>query len=201
MNNVLSVMRPAYAPTSSDVRPSTWVTLASGATSHPLRTGSKIIGPAFWSAPTDSCRGGPACPPCAAAESGVSVSTMSQAKCLLLILCPQAHVHRRRLAAPHLHVGDVRAVARLLNLDRVASLGDLDDEGIVRVGAAPFLAVDQNVRIARLNANRDRPVRRRVRTLLTARRRRRRCLRRRGRRRWHAAAYWSACGWSGHLLR
>src|SRR5882672_4792379 len=136
------MMRPPYAPTSSDVRRSTSVTLASGAMSHPLCTGSKIIGPAV----------GCCAASCAAADSGVRISTMRQAKCLRFILSPQAHVHRRRLTASHLHVGDVRAVAGLLNLDRVASLCDFDDEAI-GVGAAPFLAIDQNVRIARLNAN------------------------------------------------
>src|SRR5882672_7605523 len=146
MNNVSSVMRPAYPPTSSDVRPSTSVILASGATSHPLRTGSKIIGPGVLGVV------------CAATRSGTRTIARNRTRRLLFILRPQAHVDRRRIAAADLDVRNVGAVAGFLNFDRVTPFGDFDDQTILRIGSAPLFAVDQNVGVGRLHANRNRSV-------------------------------------------
>src|SRR6266850_918660 len=146
MKNVSSVMRPAYPPTSSDVRPSTSVILASGATSHPLRIGSKIIGPGALGVG------------CAAARRGTRTIARNKTRRLRFILCPQAHIDRRRITAADLDVRDVRAVAGFLNFDRVAPFGDFDDQAILRIGSSPFLAVDQNVGVGWLHANRNRSV-------------------------------------------
>src|SRR5580765_3470037 len=74
------------------------------------------------------------------------------------LLRPEADVERRRLAATDLHFGDVRAIARLGNLNRVRTFGDVDHQAILRVGPAPFFAVDRHFGVGRLDTNGQRPV-------------------------------------------
>src|SRR5689334_24763938 len=73
-----------------------------------------------------------------------------------LLLRAQADVQRRRLAATHVDVRDVRSEAGLLDLDGVPPLGQLDDDPLLALRRSPLLAVDDDVGVARLNANRQR---------------------------------------------
>src|SRR5260221_7971596 len=80
-----------------------------------------------------------------------------------VLLRPQADIDRRGFAASHVHAGHVGPVARFANLHRVLTLGQVDDESILPLRSAPHFAVYPNLGAARLYANRDRPVVRRLR--------------------------------------
>src|SRR5262249_1683499 len=73
-----------------------------------------------------------------------------------LVLRSQADVERRRLAAVHVDVGHVGAVARLVDLDGVAPLGQIDHETVLALGRAPLLTVDEDLGVAGLDAHGER---------------------------------------------
>src|SRR5260221_8215990 len=92
-----------------------------------------------------------------AGASHTSVLRMSARRMLLLlVLRAQAHVERRRLAAAHLDVGDVGAIAAFADLNRVRAVGELDGERVLPVaGAAPLLAIHHDVGVAGLDTDGD----------------------------------------------
>src|SRR5947208_12302223 len=106
-----------------------------------------------------------------------------------LLFASQADVERRRLAAPDVDLRDVRPEALLAVLDRVRALGDVDDEAILSRRSTPWFAVDRDLGVHRLHADRKRAVAR-LRLLSSARTR---ALRRRRR---HAP-----CDRTARLLR
>src|SRR5258706_11351780 len=107
---------------------------------------------------------------------GWGLGAQSRSHQPLVLLRPQADIDRRGFAASHVHAGHVGPVARFANLNRVLTLGQIDDESILPLRSAPYLAVYPNLGSARLYANRDRPVVRRLRAAW-----RRLCRLRRGR--------------------
>src|SRR5262249_41162798 len=97
------------------------------------------------------------CDSCAEAVCAAN-STSPRAMVLLFILPPQAHVERCRVAAPHLHLGDVGSITRLADLDGVPPFGDFDQQLISIGRPMPPLAVDQHIRVSRLKAECERAV-------------------------------------------
>src|SRR5204863_2129971 len=146
------------------------VTLKSGATSKPLWTRSIVIGPPACSVSADATTAVPDTgndrdgdTSCATAAAGATTPTKAaRMNDLPLILRPQADVQRGRICAAHLDVGDVAAIARLLDFDRVPAFGDLHDQLILRLRSPPFFAVDEHVGVGGLNANGERAVARRI---------------------------------------
>ena len=70
----------------------------------------------------------------------------------------QADVDRRRFSWTDLDSGGVGFEAVMLNFDPVGPLGDFNQQAVLALGSVPTLAVNQNGRVGRLDANRQRPV-------------------------------------------
>src|SRR5438093_3739576 len=166
MSRVLSVTQPAYAPASSEVLWSTSVTLKSGATRKLLLTRSTIIGPcAFGFVGVTSC---------ATAATGaiktkshiVSARLRIWSNLVLSAISmglrprPQTDIERRRFLAPHLNICGEGLVPFFLNLNAVGAFRHFHDEAILSRRSLPRLTINQDVGAGRLNANRQRAVRR-----------------------------------------
>src|SRR5262249_46504203 len=75
---------------------------------------------------------------------------------------PQTDVQRSRRAAPHVDLRDVGAIAALADLDGVRAFRYVDNESLLTARRPPDFAVDRDLRIGRLHANRQRAVRLRL---------------------------------------
>src|SRR5262245_16458813 len=162
MNSVRSVIQPTCTPARVANSSSTSVSLTSGVTTKPLFTRSIVRAPGCGA----SAGGGsswPAATTDAIANKRMPATSQASTSHAFLIASPlslafgQAHVERRRLAVQDPHRRGVGRATRLLDLDTVAALCELNlERGTLE--RVPTLPIDPHRGRSRAHADRERPV-------------------------------------------